>query len=76
MEATTESEFFITKKRFNGDPCHVTVYSGSSTRLVYHAVMVVMDTDVRIAVPALHIDLQYIYLIEKQAIFFQIARLL
>ena len=40
------------------------------------AVMVVMDTGVRVALPALHIDLQYIYPIEKQAIFFQIARLL
>jgi len=40
------------------------------------AVMVVMGTGVRVAVPALHIDLQYIYPIEKQAIFFQIARLL
>ena len=40
------------------------------------AVMVVMGTGVRVTVPALHIDLQYIYPIEKQAIFFQIARLL
>ena len=35
--------------------------------------MAVMGTGARVAVPALHIDLQYIYPIEKQAIFFQIA---
>ena len=39
------------------------------TNQLVPSVMVVMGTGVRVAVTALHIDLQYIYPIEKQTIF-------